>query len=70
MEQPEIDWKAGRDEMDEGGMPVHVPMRFNRKGMGPIDDDASGKWGCWCPLTTDCQVVKQGWDSTLKEWRD
>lgn len=41
----------------ETGMPVHLPMRLNADGQGPIDDDEPGMWGCWCPDGVRCERV-------------
>jgi len=42
--------------VDEGGLPVHLPMGVNQQGQGPEDDSAAHHFECWCgdancPLT-------------------
>ena len=43
-------------EVDEAGMPVHLPMGFTAAGEGPEEDAASVWVGCWCVDRQTCEV--------------
>lgn len=42
-------------EYDEGGLPIHLRMRVNKNGEGPIDDSdlTYDHDECWCGIK-DC----------------
>lgn len=43
-------------ELDESGLPVHLPMGMTAAGEGP-EDDAAAVWvWCWCKDGPDCSV--------------
>ena len=41
--------------VDDGGLPIHLPMGVNAEGQGPENDSAAHHYVCWCgegcPLT-------------------
>jgi len=42
--------------MDDGGMPVHLPMGVTERGQGPEDDSAAYAYVCWCG-ETECPLT-------------
>lgn len=51
--------------VDDGGLPVHLPMGVNAQGEGPEDDAKAHHYMCWCgnrecPLT---QALHLAWSS-------
>jgi hypothetical protein len=47
-------------QIDQGGMPVHVPIGVTIDGRGPADpatDPAFHHWACWCPDGEKCPVI-------------
>lgn len=52
---------------DETGMPLHFPMKLNKKGQGPLNDDERGRWGCWCIDGIECEEVWEYYKPTFRE---
>ena len=52
-------------EMDEGGLPVHLPMGVDSEGRGPMEPEQPHHYECWCidrkcPLTL---ALQKAWDA-------
>jgi hypothetical protein len=45
------------NEMDEGGLPVHLPFGVTVDGRGPAPDDEADHWVCWC-WDPDCELTR------------
>lgn len=43
--------------VDEGGLPVHLPIGLNEDGLGPEDDDKAYRYVCWCN-DPDCALTR------------
>lgn len=43
--------------LDEGGMPMHLPMPLTASGDGPADEEDATHLGCWCP-DPECRLRK------------
>lgn len=48
-------------------MPIHLTMKLNKDGQGPLNDDERGRYGCWCVDGLDCEEVWEYWTTTYKK---
>lgn len=53
--------------VDDGGLPVHMPIPCNEKGQGPQDEGKAVSYACWCgrkcPLNEELQ---KAWRSGIR----
>ena len=51
----------------ERGLPIHLPMKLNMDGQGPLNDNERGRWGCWCMDGINCEQVWEEFTVTFGE---
>ena len=55
-------------QLDEGGLPVHLPMGVNTEGRGPEYDNEAHHYLCWCgdPKCLLTRALRDAWLSGMR----
>lgn len=43
--------------VDDGGLPIHLPMGLDPYGKGPVSDSEATHYICWC-MDSNCLLTK------------